>query len=284
MKIVCPQCGFTRDVPEDKLPGGHVVAKCPKCGCRFGLNNGGAQAPEQEEDIRVTASNAYKREAKRFADEQAAANAVVYSSAAFNPWDCAPMPDGWAAAFYQTVIRVMFQAQAFFANLFPRASVLRPLAFFLIICILQTLIERGWGEIFASFLAEEAANDPQLAKLTAILAPDTSIFLTLLLRGAAFVLQIYLFSLLMFLAYRIVARERATFALVFQILAYSAAPWILCIIPALGSLVGAVWGIGCMAVGCKAAMGLTWPQTIIGFLPPLFVMMPIFPHLAGIFA
>ena len=35
MKICCPECGYTRQTPEDRLPEGVVVAVCPQCGCRF---------------------------------------------------------------------------------------------------------------------------------------------------------------------------------------------------------------------------------------------------------
>ena len=35
MEITCPDCGFSRNVPEDRLPDATVVANCPNCGCRF---------------------------------------------------------------------------------------------------------------------------------------------------------------------------------------------------------------------------------------------------------
>lgn len=35
MRIVCPQCGYSRDVPEDRVPAGSSIATCPKCRFRF---------------------------------------------------------------------------------------------------------------------------------------------------------------------------------------------------------------------------------------------------------
>lgn len=35
MLIQCPKCGFSRDVPEDKLPATASVATCPKCKHKF---------------------------------------------------------------------------------------------------------------------------------------------------------------------------------------------------------------------------------------------------------
>lgn len=292
MKIVCPQCCFARETPQEKLPQGQAIAKCPKCGCRFRFSakDGSGEilppkgwrrmpeherAGEDEEDIRVIASNAYAREARRFENERTVALEAAWREAARNPWAQAPDPDGWLAALYQTIIRVMFQAQAFFGNLSPKAQMPRPLAFFLIICVFQTLVDSAWAHAIYSFFASEGEQDPQMARMLEMLAPSGSILFTILLRAGSFILQIYLFSLLMFLAYRVVARERATFSLVFQVLAYSTAPWVLCLVPAAGSVVGTLWGIGCAAIGCKTAMRLNWAQTIVGFLPVAFVLAPI---------
>lgn len=35
MDITCPECGFTRRVPDDKIPAGSVRATCPKCKTKF---------------------------------------------------------------------------------------------------------------------------------------------------------------------------------------------------------------------------------------------------------
>ncbi len=35
MTIQCPKCGFSREVPEDKLPASASIATCPKCAHKF---------------------------------------------------------------------------------------------------------------------------------------------------------------------------------------------------------------------------------------------------------
>jgi hypothetical protein len=35
MRITCPDCGFSREVPDDKVPATTAVATCPKCRSRF---------------------------------------------------------------------------------------------------------------------------------------------------------------------------------------------------------------------------------------------------------
>ena len=329
MNIICPQCGFSRELPADRLPARAVMATCPKCACRFRFSaeagvletldaptaraaapgeddplppgaivpgrspehtaaetadtteDGGGrrtesapgQAEPEEEDIRRTASKAYAREAARLEPEtERDAGHTVEA----NPWETAPGRNGWLAAFYQTVMRVMFAASRFFGALNPEAPQLRALSFYLVVCVFQTVVERFWGGMLLTIMAPSAATDPQLEKMLALLAPQTNLAMTLLLRTALLVLQLYVFSGLVHLAYRFVAPDRTSFPLVFQVMAYSSAPALLCVIPGLGSLAGMIWGLACMAVGCRAALRLNWPQTLLGFVPVCLVMAPMF--------
>ncbi len=341
MNIVCPQCGFSRRLPEDRLPGEVVIATCPQCACRFrfsaregvlevlpprgqdaaprasgsareaaaatggddlppgavipgrdasppaprtparGAHGDGADVPaqgEEEEDIRETARRAYAREAERFSRADAAPEPSPMADGPVpdeNPWDAAPGNGGWLQAFYQTVLRVMFAAPRFFAALRPHMPLGRPLVFYLVICVIQTVVERFWGTMLISALTPSAATDPQLEKLLEMLAPKSDLALSLLLRCGLLVLQLYVFTALMFLAYRIVARERTSFSLIFQIMAYSSAPALLCVVPALGSLAGMIWGLACLAVGCRVALRLNWAQTLFGFVPLALVFGPL---------
>ncbi len=46
MRIVCPNCGYSRDTPEEKIPATASRAMCPKCGEKFSL-----RGEEKEEDF-----------------------------------------------------------------------------------------------------------------------------------------------------------------------------------------------------------------------------------------
>lgn len=289
MEIICPRCGFSRDVSEDRVKGRPVTVICPKCDCRFRLAPGGLteilpaateERPQDEEDIRVIASRAYEREAERFKDEsERLKNQSLAEEDLKNPWETAPGNGGWVHAFIQTVLRVMFAAPEFFRRLPPQAPWLRPFSFFFILAVFQALMERIWAVLFFNTFSADVAADPQLEKMLALLAPDDNIVLALLLRSGALILQLYAFSFLMFVAYRLMAPAKATFSLIYQIYAYSSAPAILCIIPGIGSLAATIWSIGCLAVGCKSAMQLDWPRTFFGFLPLLLIFLPVIANL-----
>ena len=190
-----------------------------------------------------------------------------------NPWDEAPRPSGWLSAFYQTCIRAMFAPARFFSSLTPR-PVLKALAFYLLVCALQLSMQQVWSQVFLSYIQPLAGSDPQLQKMAEALAGQDSFALSLILRLAALTLQIYIFAGLLTLAWRIIAPGRANYTVVFQVLAYAEAPGLLCLVPAIGALAGLVWGFACMLIGARAAFGLTWGQTLLGFLPLVLLLLP----------
>lgn len=298
MKITCPECGFSREVAPEKLPKSVAVATCPKCSCRFRFSAAkgameilppkgwrtldGKPNVEGEEDIRLVAKRAYEREAARFQTNASSEPNELPPLPAENPWAVAPGDKGWVASFFQTVARVMFSAPAFFAGLRTGVSQTRPLLFYAILCVFQTVVERLWGRVIYETLMSESSADPELARLLSMLAPDNNFALALILRCGALFLQLYLFAFLMALAYKLVAPQKSSFNLLFQILSYSSAPSVLCVVPVLGSLAGLIWGVGCLAVGCKAALELSWPRTLVGFLPAVIIIAPLLSQMLAV--
>lgn len=280
MNIQCPKCGFSRDVPKERLPGKNVIATCPRCGERFSLQmpQGTGAAPDnsEEEDIRVVASRAYQREAERFEREAAGEKKEAPENSDINPWDTAPGRAGWLASFYQTVLRVMFAAPFFFSHLKPKTGLGKAVAFFLIVSVFHLIMQHVWGNILLASLPPAINDDPQLEQLLKLLASRDNFLPGILVDTAILVLQLYVFTLLLFLAYRLLAPGKATFALLFQIVSYSSAPSLLCVIPVLGAIAGMFWSLGCLLSGCRAALGLDWARTVTGFLPILFLVAPIF--------
>lgn len=343
MKIVCPQCTFGRDIPNDRLPAKAVVATCPRCKHRFrvcadsvaepadaamspqvpssaaplagpvdsapplhfpqGDTSGDdplppgaiiprAQADEyqspvtppraSEADPRRTeptqfeadmeaqrrASEAYTRQVEASAEQE-----DVDDFALENPWENPVF--GYPAAFYQTAMRVMFAAPRFFAGLVPQPSQTRALAFYLIVGVLQIIIERTWGSVLSKALSPAAGTDPQLQALLQMLDPDTSLFMIVLLRAAAITLELFFAAGLYHLAFRLFVPKNANFSLVFQVLAYSSAPALLCIVPVAGSIAGFVWGLACSFIGCRYALRLTMQQTVIALVPLFLLAIPL---------
>lgn len=337
LNITCPQCGFTRELPPERIPDKPVMATCPKCACRFRFypctdkekpvfcqhqddplppgaivpgKDPVQDAPETDaaylqslqkdkDDISQTAHQAHSHKDIRLSspDEevttlpedrsvQAKDETPAEDDYDLPPWETAPGRDGWFAAFYQTVILVLFAATRFFASLDPRASLLRALYFFLLVCVIQIVVEDFWMSRLIDFLQTEAAVDPDLQSLTALFAERESLAMTILFQTGIQVLKLYAFSGLLYLSYRFIVPGRVTFPLLFQVMAYSTAPALLCVIPVLGTVTGLIWSLACMLVGCRAAMGLNWQQTLLGFLPLCLVgsvmVLQVFGSLGGL--
>ncbi|WP_300786864.1 YIP1 family protein, partial [uncultured Desulfovibrio sp.] len=190
-----------------------------------------------------------------------------------NPWDMAPRPAGYLSAFYQTTLRVMFGAGRFFAHLDPEAPQLRALLYALIITLIMLCSQYLWLSMSREMLEQAMPADAPLMVVIRF-ALDQPLFYSLI-SLAIFVFQIYLGSALLFLCFRMTGVKHATFYIIFQVVAYSTAPLLLCIIPVLGQQVGSIWCLACLVNGCRMALRLDWPRTLLGFAPLvlLFIVM-----------
>ncbi len=313
MRIECPECAFWREVPEDRLPAHAAVATCPQCGCRFRMFHGententenplppGAHIPRSEEPLYTQAQIAADREAvlqrrqmacekeqktadaheqysDRTCDENATFRAPPHEeNDAFpleNPWDNI-VKNGYFAAFYQTLTGVMFAPQRFFAGIVPQKSHVHILIFFVIISLMQIVVERFWGGMMASYLASTAISDPELQTLIKMLTPRYNVFFALLMGSALATVKIFFTSIFYFAFFKLAAPRAANFSLIFQIVAYGSAPLLLCFVPALGSLVGFIWSVVCTLIGCRYAMRLSWGQVMFGIIPYYLIALPV---------
>lgn len=70
---------------------------------------------------------------------------------------------------------------------------------------------------------------------------------------------------------RLVQPENVQFRTVFRVIAYSAAPTVVCVVPLVGPLVGSIWFGVCCFIGCKYSMRLPWSRTGLA-LGPLYLI------------
>lgn len=303
----CPRCasrfrlfpheGTTQLLDPDAVPAAPPRQETPGYDADAGHTTE-EQAPEtrpitqetsdEEEDPRMAASRAYAREAERGRRLREASQRKDTDtkeragdtedgdeqSPLRNPWEEAPRGVGYVEGFYQTVLRIMFGAPRFFAGLRDDAPPLRALLFFLIVGVIGVTAINVWGSILRDMLASTA--DPQLQAMADKMPPERSILFFGLAQLFALVMQLYIVSGLMFLSFRLSTCRSATYARVFQIVAYSSAPMLLCIVPVLGNLAGLIWCLASIVIGCRAAFRLSWAQTIVGCLPTALLLAMLF--------
>lgn len=186
------------------------------------------------------------------------------------PWE-QPRRYNPLMGLYQTILQVMFNAPRFFAGL-PASfeGLARPLAFYVIVGLFHTLVERMW---YLSSLeaAAPTITDPKMQELVGDMAQSLNLPMTLILSPGILAIQLFFFSAIFYLMLRLVQPDHAQFRTVFRVIAYSAAPTIVCIIPVVGSLVGSIWFAVSCFVGCKYAMRLPWSRTALA-LGPLYLV------------
>lgn len=184
------------------------------------------------------------------------------------PWE-EPKRYNLFMALYQTILRVMFNAPRFFAALpATNGKLTRPLVFYLILGMFQTLVERMWY-LMSIQASGPSITDPKLQEVLGDVAQSMSLPLTILLTPGILAIQLCFFASVFYLMLRLVQPENVQFRTVFRVIAYSAAPTVVCIVPLVGPLVGSIWFGVCCFIGCKYSMRLPWSRTGLALGPLL---------------
>ena len=253
-----------QDAPDRHVPSENVTPRVE--------NDAKPARPRQPEDAARPTTDAAEAEDAPRSSRNRKSRRHDASDEDANPWDMAPAPAGYISAFYQTTLRVMFGGGRFFARLNPDAPQWRSLFYYLVVVLVLIGTQLFWLHMSREVLEQNlppnnvfgmlirfAIEQPLLYGLTAV---------------ASFVFQLYILSALLLLGFRIAGVRHAAFYLIFQVVAYSAAPVLLCLIPVLGVQVGIIWSMACIITGCRMALGLDWSRTLLGFaLPILFCVL-----------
>ncbi len=337
MKIMCPQCEFSRELSEANLPKHMYMATCPKCACRFKFrekpeanasqnddlsqnqsvlppnaivrdNNFGAYANKKAEtenneqgkintenqtieDFQNKARQEYEKKNAQTSnvetkaehnsnsssdtnfsqdDEQDPDNNRQNSSKAQNEivdgviaWELAKTSQ-MPFALYHTMLQVLFSSQLFFMNVGKSvAPLFRACIFYVILGTLQSIADRVWLMSKLQTLAEDTAQTPGIDTI----AQDLNIPLLFLTMPPLMLLQLFFYSASISIMLRLVEPERANFATIIRVVAFSAAPAIFSIIPMVGQFVSPIWFAFCVFIGCKYALNITWSKTAMAIIP-----------------
>ena len=185
------------------------------------------------------------------------------------PWE-QPERYGFFPSFYQTILRVMFRAPDFFRHVRSDAPLTRPVFFYVLLSFFQTVIAHLWSMNSLQELSR-TVTDPQALARIDVLMQGLSTPLILVMTPFIMLIQLFLFAAFYHLMIRLAQPDKADFNTVVRVIAYSAAPLVVCVVPLVGNAVGSVWFLASTFVGCKYALNLTWPKTALA-LVPLFLL------------
>ena len=302
MRITCPNCGFSRDMPEDRIPQAARLATCPKCQHKFRLweeedsfileGDGKKEEPPSsspvEEDGQENGATSHAtqepqendiwRKLEDLGDQpsdpgtgsgQGTEEEALHREREGVPWERIQSL-GFFPGLFQTIKQVMLSPAQFYRDMPTRGGFSMPTAFYVLIMEVPALALIFW--IMSGFfpqVQDEAGGLLQVG-FTGIGS------LTFLLVFPVFmVVNLFVSSGLYHLFLILLQEGSAGYEGTFKVVCYSSAPMVLTLIPVFGMWVGGIWQLVCIFYGFKLVHDISPAKAVIPILlvQLLFVLL-----------
>ncbi|WP_415718409.1 zinc-ribbon domain-containing protein [Maridesulfovibrio sp.] len=345
MKVTCPECNFSSEIPVDKIPATAQLATCPKCKAKFKfrdldeeyapvsdgqteqysnpdpdeeygdaaayVNQHSQEAPHTESGYEQPAQ--YEEQPEQYETQPEQQPYVQEKSIheepahedksdiwqrldSMNPEDVHEeseyMPEahategevpfenmekyGFFPAFFLTIKQVILSPAAFFKNM-PLKGFLMPLFFFILLAEFQEICNFIWTMagvdtsmtsdvgrmVNDSIIADSLKDGTGPALISLLLYP-------LMLAGISFPLIGMTHIMLMIFG----AGDRG-YQATFRATAYSYAPIILCVVPVVGDMIGALISVALSIIAYKNIHNTTYMRVVLSMVMPLVLLLVI---------
>lgn len=277
MLIKCPNCGFSREVNDDKIPAKAQMATCPKCQQKFRFRET-EPAFLLEEPILSDTSNSQdgkdlwaELDKLDKSEQQGSPRTKQPGPSSQKP---SPIPwenlehNGFFPGLFQTIKTVMFSPGEFFMSMPTKGGFCKPLIFYLLIAEVQALAQLFW-EMAGVLPKMEGQAEAMLGfGMMGIGSILLLVFYPLLLTGLLFI-----GAGLNHLCLAIFRAASSGFEATFRAVCYASAPMILAIVPAIGPLIGLFWAMFCTFLSFKYAHRTTAVRVFLSMSLPLFIAL-----------
>lgn len=244
IEIRCPYCGYSKNVPNEKIPPNAKWAVCPRCRQRF----------EIFQDVVFEQVGGEEGPRDRSARQK-------------SPWEKRDELGFWPAVT-QTFKLVLFSPEKMFRTLVVKEGMKEPLAFGLLTGSIGSMFGFFWQLVLMS-VGVVAFGAPFFGHLG---------IWFILLAMAVFVpifvlIGIYLYSLVLHLLLVIVRGAGNGFEATFRVVCFSQAVQVLGIVPLLGGWVAGIWQLVVQIIGLKEIHETSYFRVITAFLIPVFALI-----------
>lgn len=301
MRITCPNCGFSRDMPEDRIPPAARLATCPKCQHKFRLREeeesflledeagqkdeqaasaeggektepeaGPSQAPHgaaDRDDIWHRLENMDDLTSDPWAEgRQQTQGREREGGSSEVPWENL---DAWGffPGLFQTVKQVMLTPTEFYRGLSRSGGFSHPTAFYVLIMEVPALALVFW---LMSGLFPQAQSEA--SGLFEIGLTGVGSLTFLLVFPVFMIMNLFISSGLYHLVLLGLGDGAAGFEGTFKVVCYSAAPMVLALVPVFGMWVGGIWQLVCIFVGFRFVHDLSPAKAAL----PVIVVQLVF--------
>jgi predicted Zn finger-like uncharacterized protein len=264
MQITCPQCNFSKDVPNEKIPPNAQIVTCPRCKARFPLplrEAAGTLYPKEKEVAERPETPAPLRVPYSVPPEEPGRDQPEQTDI---PWESAS-GRGMFASVVSTILGVIFSPTRFYTTMNPEGKASFPLAFAMITGGVGWLLSIFWEYLFVSGLLSQM-QEPWIAWIGTGTIVISAIFLPLLVT-----ISLYFSSAVTHLGLIILRGNTLPFKATFKVMAYAYAPQLFGIIPGLGSLIGAVWMVVVATIGLSTVHTISKTKAFLSLFLVYFI-------------
>ena len=270
MQIICPHCGFTKEIDASKLPAGAKSATCPKCRQKFELN------PSRPAQASAPPPLSMEQSPEPPRQQPAAASSAppppmpatpAYQEPGFVATPPPPLPGQmgygqsgptvdipWESRggsffgdYFATVKMVLFKPGDFFGSLPVDAGIGKPLVFAIINGVIGFFFSVLWQMLF---MMVGVGLSGEMTDMAAVMGGGiVGILAAVILFPIFFIIGLFIGAAVIHLFLLIVRGGDSGYQATFRTMAYVSPTYLFGIVPFLGSMVGGIWALILMIIG-----------------------------------
>lgn len=241
--LTCPNCHFTAQISEDKIPAEAKWVKCPKCRQRFELADHSSTSSPDPIPIDTGSETVNGRHV--------------------SPWENR-MELGILQSIFQTFRGVLFTPKVFFRTMTFHHGIKEPFAFGLLFGSLGYMFG-----IFWQFLLSSDKTPGYVQKLLAYI-PFNFLFLGILILSPFIIMVMMFLTSAVFQLFLIIVKgSKHGFEGTFRVIAFSQTANFLGIIPIIGGFISTFWYFVILIIGLREIHETSYPRVFFAILMPL---------------
>lgn len=238
MAITCPNCGFSKEVPEDRVPAGVRWARCPQCNNRFALP-ARAPVPAIEEGHTARGPCAWENRGQL----------------------------GSLTAIYETMKGVLFSPADLFGKMTFQAGARDALLFGILLGSVGKMVGFFWD--FVLMWGGLRSFGAGIDRFTMGI-----IFILLMVFSPLLVTVTILFtSGILHLLLLMTGAGKHRFEATMRVVSYGQATQIWGVIPLMGGIVAGLWFLVVQVIGLREIHEAAYWRIVVAFLIPFFLIL-----------
>lgn len=188
------------------------------------------------------------------------------------PWERLDMY-GFFGGLFQTIKRSMLAPGLFFEAMPIGRGLAMPLIFFLLVSEFQAICQLAWNYLGLDAMMRFGEQAAQAEPTT--MAFGAGSLLILLIYPVLFSIWLFIISGILHGLLRIFGSGEAGYEGTFRVLAYSASPSVLAIIPMAGPIAGGFWSLVIMFIGLRTIHQTTFIRVFFAFILPMVIIIAL---------